>query len=111
LQVGHANHIRAPTAIDIRFGFSGELRTLHANVGSTELRGHAGGLACVAYHLGHFGADGIAETYVRYYAVAEEGVHAVAGAVEKLGGDYEIEGLVLFFQGAYGGDGDDSFYA
>jgi hypothetical protein len=61
--------------------------------------------------VGHFGADGISETYVRHYAVAEEGVYAVPGAVEELGGDNEVEGLVLLFQRAYGRNGNYSFDA
>ena len=44
-------------------------------------------------------------------AVAEERIHAVAGAIEKLVGNHELQRLVLFLQRSHGGDGNDPFHA
>src|SRR5260370_17696950 len=88
LQVRHADHIPAPTAIHVRLGLGGELRTLHADVSAPQFRGYAGGRACAVNHLRHFAAHRIAKSDVRHNAVAEESIHAVTGAVEKLGRDH-----------------------
>ncbi len=45
LQVGHADHVHAPAAVEIALGLGGELRTFHANVGSAQLADYAG-VAC-----------------------------------------------------------------
>ena len=45
LQIGHADHIHAQPAIHIRLGFRGELRTLHAQIGSAMPAGDADLLA------------------------------------------------------------------
>ena len=41
LKVGHADQVRAPTAIQVRFCAGGKLRPFHANVGPAEFAGHA----------------------------------------------------------------------
>ena len=55
-----------------------------------------------------FAADGIGEADVRDDAVAEKSVDAMAGAVEELVGDHEVERLVLFLQRADRGNRNDA---
>ena len=49
-------------------------------------------------HARQFSADGIGKGDVSHHAVAEKSIHAMAGAIEELVGDDEVERLVLFLQ-------------
>src|SRR5450432_773636 len=98
LQVGHADYIGAPATVEIGFGFGGELRALHADVGSASLADYSDFLAGGFDDLGHFAADWVAETYVGDDASAEEGGDALGGAVEELVGHDEVGGFVFFLQ-------------
>src|SRR5690348_14063901 len=42
LQVGHADHIHPPAAVNVGFGAGGKLRAFHAEVGAAALADHAG---------------------------------------------------------------------
>ena len=59
----------------------------------------------------HGRTDGIAESDVADDAVAEESGDAKEGAVDELIGNDEVAGLVLFFQRADGGDGENALDA
>src|SRR6267143_118476 len=98
LQIGHANHVRAPTAIYVRLGLGRKLWTFHADIRSTTLGCHSYVLAGAFYHSDHLAADWIAETDMGYDPVAEKRVHAVPRTIEKLVGNYEVEWLVLFLE-------------
>ncbi len=106
LQVGHADDVGAPTAIEIRLGLGGELRALHADVGAAELADDADCLAGIGRGFGDGGADRIAKSDVADDAVAEECGDAMEGAVDELIGNDEVGGLVLFLERADGGDGE-----
>src|SRR5260221_583182 len=56
LQVGHADYVRAPTAIHIRLRLGAKLRTLHADVSAAQLGGYARSLASTANDFRHFAA-------------------------------------------------------
>src|ERR1700722_7412368 len=111
LQVGHTDHVGSPTAIHIRLGLGGKLRTLHADISSTKLCGNLGGLACAADNFHHLVADGFAKTYMRHHSIPEKRIDAVPRAVEELVGNDEIERLMLFLQRAYGRYRDNALYS
>ena len=48
---------------------------------------------------------------MRDHAVAEKSIHAMAGAIEELVGDHEIQRLVFFLQRSHGGNGNDALDA
>ena len=95
----------------MRLGAGGELRAFHADVGSAQLADDADGRAGLGGGFGDRGADRIAEGDVADDALAEEGGDAMEGAVDELVGDDEVGGLVLFFERADGGDGEDALDA
>ncbi len=111
LQIGHADYVGSPTAIDVRLSLGGKLRTFHANVRAAEFRGDAGGGTGSSNHRCHFVADGIAESDVGDDAIAEKGVDAMASAIEELRWDHEIQRLVFFLQRADGGNGNDAIHS
>src|ERR1700742_4406725 len=90
LQVGHADDVGTPAAIEIRLGAGGELRAFHADVDSAEFCDYARGLCSVLDGLRNDGADGIAKGHVAYDSVAEKGGAALSGAVDELIWDYEF---------------------
>ncbi len=102
LQIGHADHVHAPTAIDVGFGLGGKRRALHAEV-STAL-GHVNASldARFPHDLGKLRADRIGEADVRHQSFAEKSGDAAARAVEKLVRNYEFERRVFFLEGADG---------
>ena len=65
----------------------------------------AGGLD----HARKFSTDRIGKTDVGHQSVAEKRVDAVAGAIEELVGNDEIQRLMLFFQRSDGGNRNDAF--
>ena len=99
-EVGHADHVHAPTAIQIRLRFGRELRPFHVQVGAALLDIHAGATASLGEHFGLFFADGMPKTDVDDQPIAEEGVDTVAGAIDKLIRDDEIQWPMLFLQRA-----------
>ena len=111
LQVRHADDVHAKAAIDIGFGFGRKLRAFHAAVDATVFADNANLLTGLLDDTGKLSADGVGETDVGDDAVAEERVDAVAGTVEELVGDDEVERLVLLFERSDGGDGDDALDA
>src|ERR1700757_1017291 len=110
LQVGYADHVHAPAAVDVRFGLGRKLRSLHVEVGTATLPGHAHLPAGAFDHSRHLRTYRISEGDVGYDSVAEECVDAMAGAVEELVGNDEIQRLVFFLERTHGGDGNDAFY-
>ncbi len=62
---------------------------------------HAGAAAGLLDESRRLLADGIAQRDVRYKTVAEERVHAMPRAIDKLVGNHEIQWLVLFLQRSY----------
>ena len=112
LQVGHADHVHAPTAIDIRLGFGGKLRAFHANISAAALAVRRPAfLQAAANACGQLCADRIAESDVRHDAIAEKSVDPMAGAIEELIGNHKIERLVFFLQRSDGGNRDDALNA
>src|SRR5579872_241819 len=111
LQVGHADDVHAKAAIDVGLGFSGKLWPFHAAVGAAVLACHADLLAGLLDDSRKLSADGIGEADVGDDSVAEKSVDAVAGAVEELVRNNEIERLVLLFEGSDGRDRDDALDA
>ncbi len=111
LQVGHADHVGAPAAIEVRLGLGGELRAFHADVGAAEFADDADRAAGMRRGFGDSGADRIAEGHVAHDAVAEERGDAMEGAIDELVGNDEVGGLVLFLERADGGDGKDALDA
>ena len=107
LQVGHADHVHAPTAIDVRLSPGGKLRTFHAQVSSSALAGDPGLLARAGYNPGQFGAYGVGEGNVSDNAVSKKCVHAMTGAVEELIGNHKLQRPMLVLQRSDGGDGND----
>ena len=107
LEVGHADDVRAPGAIEVGLGAGGELRAFHADVGAAALADDADFCAGLDEGVDDDGADGIPEGDVADDAISEEGGVAGEGAVDELIGDDEVGGFVLFLQAADGGDGED----
>jgi hypothetical protein len=111
LQVGHADDIGAPAAIEIRLGTSGELRAFNADVDSARFCYDPRGLGAPLYGLRDGGADWIAKGYVAYDSLSEKGGETQGGAVDELIGDYEFGRFMFELERAYRGDGDDPFDA
>ena len=63
-QVGHADHVHAPTAIQIGLSFGRELRPFHVQIGAALLHVDAGTTASLGEHLGLFLADGMPKANV-----------------------------------------------
>src|SRR5438309_11329606 len=103
LEIGHADHVHAPGAIQIRFRACRELRPLDTDVSATTLSGHAGFVAALRRSISNFGADGICQGYVRDQSVAEKCGDALPRAVDKLVWNHKIHWLVLFLERAHGG--------
>ena len=96
LQVGHADDVDAPAAVDLGLGAGRELRPFHVDVGAAA-RGRvapAARGAPRAQRRSAARADRLGERDVRHQAVAEEGVGPVAGAVEELVGHHDVGRLV-----------------
>src|ERR1700686_2750702 len=111
LQVGHANHVHAPTAVNIGFRFGRELRPFHAQISSPALPGDRGRLAGCFNDLSELWTDRIGKRNVSYDAIPEESIHAMTSAVEELIGNYEVQWLMFFLQRTDRGHGDDPFHA
>src|SRR5207248_11027910 len=87
-----------------------KLRTLHAPISPTTLTDYARSLSGLSHHVGNFRANRIGKSDMRDNAIAEVGVHAVAGAVEKLVGNHEFQRPVLLFKRAHRRYGDDPLH-
>src|SRR5580698_10797527 len=111
LQVGHADHVRAPAAIEIRLGAGRKLRALHADVGAAQLADYAHSGAGADRGFGHGGANRIAKRDVADDAFAEKGRDAMKGAIDELVGHDKVRGLVLFLERADGGNGNNTLDA
>src|ERR1017187_579439 len=111
LQVGHADDIHAQASIDVRFRLGGKLRSFHAQVGSTALADDANFLARRFDHASQFSANRISKGDVGRDAAAEKSVYAMAGTIEELIGDDEVQRFMLFFQRSDGGNGNDAVYS
>ena len=98
LQVGHADNIGTPTAIEIRFGAGGELRTFHTNVDAALFGDYAGGLRTVPDGIGNGAADWIAKRYMADDSIAEEGRRPMERTVNELIGDHKLSRLMLEFE-------------
>src|ERR1700737_612818 len=110
LQVGHADDVGAPAAIEIRLGAGGELWTFNADVDSARFCYYSGGLGSVLDGRRDRGADWVAKGYVADDSVAEKGGAAEGSAVDELIGDYELGRFMFELERAYGGNGDDPFH-
>src|ERR1039458_4826029 len=83
-EVGHADHVHAPTAIQIGLSLGRELRPFHVEVGAALLHIHAGATASTREHYRLFLANGMSKPNVCDKSITEEGVDAVARALAKL---------------------------
>ena len=110
LQVGHANHVHAPTAVNIGFGLGRKLRPFHAQISSTALASNRRCLAGSFDHLSELRTDRIGKSNVSHDAFTEKRIHAMTRAIEELIGNYEVERLVFFLQRTDRGHGDDPFH-
>src|SRR5437899_7882399 len=111
LKIGHADHVHAPTAVDVRFGFRRKLWPFHAEIGSAEFAHNARFLAGTFQNAGEFRADGICEGNVGDNAIAKKSIDAMARAVEELIGDDELHRLVLFLERADCGNGNNTLHS
>ena len=98
LQVSHANHVHAPTAVYIRFRPGRELRTLHAQVCAATFADDTYFLAGLFHDAGKFRTYRVRKRDVGDNAVAEKCIRSMACAVEKLVRDHEFQGFVLFLE-------------
>src|SRR3989442_16008632 len=96
LKMDHADHVHAPTAVDVRFGFRRKLWPFHAEIGSATLAHDARFLAGSFQNAGEFRADGICKGNVGDDAVAKKSIDAMARAIKELIGDDELHRLLLF---------------
>src|ERR1019366_3014121 len=106
-EVGHADHIHAPTSVQIGLSFRRELRSFHVKVGAALLHIHAGAMASLCDHFGLFLANGMSKSDMCDKPIAEEGVDSVACAIDKLIGNDKVEWAMLFFQRADGRQRND----
>src|SRR5208283_5491987 len=97
-QVGHANHIHAPIAIQIRLGFGRELRSFHVKVRAALLHVYARAPASLRQYSSLFFANGMPESNVYDQSVAKECVYAMTRAIDKLVGDDKIQRMMFLFQ-------------
>ena len=110
-QVGHADHVDVPRAVQVRFGAGGELRPFHADVGATlvDLR------SLLASRLRHqhrgAGADRVGEGDMRDDAVAEVGVSAVARPIDELVREDDVGRRVRLFHRPDRAGGEDRVHA
>src|SRR5271166_6294124 len=65
LQIGHANHVHAPTAIHVRFGFRRKRGPFHAQIRSAACHMDAGLNTSIMHYLGKLRAHWIGEADVR----------------------------------------------
>src|SRR5450631_25834 len=72
---------------------------------------HANLLARGFDHASQFSANWISKGDVGHDAAAEKSVYAMAGTIEELIGDDEVQRFVLFFQRSDGGNGNDAVYS
>ena len=72
LQVGHADDVRAPRAIQVRLGKRRELRALHAHIGAAAVHAGADPLRARRRQLPERVADRMRKADVRDDAVAEK---------------------------------------
>src|SRR5438128_1267330 len=108
LKIGHADHVHAPTAVDVRFGFRRKLWPFHAEIGSATLAHDARFLAGSFQNAGEFRTDGICKGNVGDDAVAKKSIDAMARAIKELIGDDELHRLVLFLQRTNRGNGNNA---
>src|ERR1700733_9183520 len=111
LQVGHADNVHAPTAINIGLCFGRELRSFHAQISAAALAGHRRRLAGSLDHLRELRADRIGKSNVSYDTFSKKSIDAMTCAVEELIGDYEVQRLMFFLQRTDGRHGDNPFDA
>ena len=111
LQVGHADHVHAPAAIDVRFRLGRKLRALHIQIRSAPLASHACFFAGSLHDLRKLWAYRIGKRNVRDNSVAEKSIHPMSGAVEKLVRDHELQGLVFFFKRTDRRNGHDPLHS
>ncbi len=106
-EVGHADHVHAPTAIQIGLSFGRELRPFHVEVGAAPLHIHAGATASALKHYRLFLTNWMSKPNVRDKSVAEERVDTVARAIDKLIRNDKVERSMLFLQRADGRQRND----
>ena len=111
LQVGHADEVRPPGAVELRLREGRELRPLHAHVGPAHVVRGARLRAGLGHHLRQVPAEGVRERHVGHEAVAEERGLALPGAVDELVGHDHVERLVALLERADRGDGEDPLHA
>src|SRR5438128_11344017 len=111
LKIGHANHVHAPTAVDVRFGFRRKLWPFHAEIGSAAFAHDTGFLAGSFQNAGEFRTDGICKRNVGDDAVAKKSIDAMARAIKELIGDDELHRLVLFLERADCGNGNNTLHS
>ena len=90
LQVGHADHVHAQVAVNVRLRFRGKLRTIHAEISAARLAHHTRFLAGGFDDTRQFPTDGLAEGDVRHHAVSKKSIYPVTRAVEELIRDHEL---------------------
>src|SRR5262249_46001908 len=111
LQIGHADDVGAPAAVQVRFRPGRELRAFHTDVRPTALAHHATILARLGDGACDLGTSRVAEGYVGDDPVTEEGSRAIEGAVDELVRNHKVGGLVLFLQRPNGRNRNNTFHA
>src|SRR5271169_498333 len=74
LQVGHADHIHAESAVNVRLSPRRKLRTFHAHVSSAALAGYSDSRACFLDHSRQFATYWIGKSNVCHDSAAEKRV-------------------------------------
>ena len=100
--VGHADHVAAPRAVELRFGEGRELRALHHEIGAAALAGDADCPGCRLDAVARSGADRLGQRHMRDAAGPEEALLAREGAVDELVDEHEVPGAQLLAQRATG---------
>src|ERR1019366_556837 len=69
LQVGHADNVHSPGAVNVGFGLGGKGGAFHAKVGAAPMDVDAGGVAGSIESGAHLGTDGVGEADVGHQSL------------------------------------------
>ena len=110
-QGGHSDNVRAPGAVHKGFGFGGKGGAFHHHHRAAGVAGNADFLSGGGDNGAAGGAKGFGKRDVGNDAGVKKGADPAAGAVNKLVGDYQIQGGKILFQAADGADGKEPLHA
>ena len=112
LQVGHADDVHAPRAVQLRLGQRRELRPFHADVGAAAVHGRADLLRRVARRSSPASPqNGCAKPTCATRPLPKNVLIRPLRAIEELIGDDDVERLVFLLQAADGARREDALDA